>query len=63
MISATRGVIVRGVLTYERLWSETGLLFHSHAILPLMVRPTPETGDDARIWALLQCCGTVTGRA
>ena len=32
----------------EGLWSETSLLFRSHAILPVVVRPTPETGDDSR---------------
>ena len=40
-------VIARGVLTCERLRSEISLLFHSHAMLPVMARPTPETRDDS----------------
>ena len=44
----TRGVITRGVLTCGRLSSETSLLFHSHEILPGMVRPTPDTGGDSK---------------
>lgn len=44
----TRGVITMGVLTCEGLWSETTLFIHSPATPPVMVGPTPETGDDSK---------------
>lgn len=63
VITATRGVITRGVLTRERFRSETSLLFHSHTILPVMVRLTLEPGDGSKnVPALLRCRTTATGR-
>lgn len=35
-----------GVHTREGLRSDTNLFFHSHAILPVMVKSTPDVGHD-----------------
>lgn len=55
-------MIIKGVLTRERFWSETSLLFHSRTTMPVMARSMLEAGDDSDYPALLRCRGTVTGR-
>ena len=64
VIPAMRGVIIKGVLTCEGLWSQTSFLLHSHTILPVMVRPTPLKPEmAAKMLALLRCRRTASGRA